>query len=305
MEGMERESNERRALTALVFLLFLGLLVGCQGHEAPRHAAPLVEDRSREYFGLGSSDHVASQPFVVVKPGETLGMIAQRFQLRAEELGAWNRLAAPYRVVAGQKILVPSYRWYEFQLHDRLATVASRAGVSSEKVIALNGLQPGTPVHPGAMLRLPVRGAESWQIPPESQAKASSNQGSVACRLARTFRSSEKAEQHEGVWLELDGSRKLRALTAGQVMHAGKPMAHLGRVLLVKQTDGRVVLYGHLDDVLVTAGSWVTPGTPLGFAASRGGRALVYFGVRVDGRPRNPVVIFGSIADLCRGLQGD
>jgi murein hydrolase activator len=83
--------------------------------------------------------------------------------------------------------------------------------------------------------------------------------------------------------------------TAATAVHEGTvayaaPFSGFGTLVIVDHGSSAFTLYGHLQDASVTAGTNVSRGTPLGHIglAPSGGAAL-YFEVRIDGRPVNPL----------------
>jgi septal ring factor EnvC (AmiA/AmiB activator) len=63
-----------------------------------------------------------------------------------------------------------------------------------------------------------------------------------------------------------------------------------GTLVIVDHGRSAFTLYGHLSEAVVTAGTKVSRGTPLGTVGlSPSGGPALYFEVRIDGRPVNPV----------------
>ncbi|HUQ87219.1 MAG TPA: peptidoglycan DD-metalloendopeptidase family protein [Vicinamibacterales bacterium] len=79
------------------------------------------------------------------------------------------------------------------------------------------------------------------------------------------------------------------AVHEGTVAFAA-PFSGFGTMVIVDHGNAAFTLYGHLLDASVKAGTNVSRGTPLGHVgvAPSGGAAL-YFEVRIDGRPVNPL----------------
>ncbi len=83
--------------------------------------------------------------------------------------------------------------------------------------------------------------------------------------------------------------------TAATAVHEGTvayaaPFSGFGTLVIVDHGNAAFTLYGHLLDASVSAGTSVSRGTPLGHigVAPSGGAAL-YFEVRIDGRPVDPL----------------
>ena len=79
------------------------------------------------------------------------------------------------------------------------------------------------------------------------------------------------------------------AVHEGTVAFAA-PFAGFGTLVIVDHGQSAFTLYGHLLDAAVTAGTNVSRGTPLGrVGLSPSGGAALYFEVRIDGRPVDPL----------------
>jgi septal ring factor EnvC (AmiA/AmiB activator) len=79
------------------------------------------------------------------------------------------------------------------------------------------------------------------------------------------------------------------AVHEGTVAYAA-PFSGFGTLVILDHGNAAFTLYGHLLDASVSAGMNVSRGTPLGrVGLSPSGGAALYFEVRIDGRPVNPL----------------
>jgi septal ring factor EnvC (AmiA/AmiB activator) len=79
------------------------------------------------------------------------------------------------------------------------------------------------------------------------------------------------------------------AVHDGTVAYAA-PFTGFGTLVIVDHGSSAFTLYGHLLDAAVTAGTNVSAGTPLGrVGLAPSGEPALYFEVRIDGRPVNPL----------------
>jgi septal ring factor EnvC (AmiA/AmiB activator) len=79
------------------------------------------------------------------------------------------------------------------------------------------------------------------------------------------------------------------AVHEGTVAFAA-PFSGFGTLVIVDHGSGAFTLYGHLLDAAVSAGTNVSQGTPLGrVGLSPSGGAALYFELRIDGRPVDPL----------------
>jgi septal ring factor EnvC (AmiA/AmiB activator) len=92
-----------------------------------------------------------------------------------------------------------------------------------------------------------------------------------------------------GVEIGAPAATPVQAIHEGRVAFADT-FAGFGRLVIVDHGSSVFSLYGYLEEVAVTRGARVERGTPVG-TSGRGpdGRETVYFELRVDGRPVNPI----------------
>jgi septal ring factor EnvC (AmiA/AmiB activator) len=82
---------------------------------------------------------------------------------------------------------------------------------------------------------------------------------------------------------------QVRAVHDGTVAFAA-PFTGFGTLVIVDHGGAAFSLYGHLSQALVTKGAPVRRGTVVGSVGlSPGGGAALYFELRIDGRPVDPV----------------
>ena len=81
----------------------------------------------------------------------------------------------------------------------------------------------------------------------------------------------------------------VRAVHEGTVAYAA-PFTGFGTLVIVDHGQSAYTLYGYLAEAVVTAGTNVSRGTVLGtLGQSPSGGAALYFEVRIDGRPADPL----------------
>jgi membrane-bound lytic murein transglycosylase D len=117
----------------------------------------------------------ASRPYQV-KRGETLAQIAARHQTTANTLITMNKLRKPYKVTAGQKLVLPSavatpaskarpqavvQKRYRVRQGDTLATIADRFETTTANIITANELRRPYTIKPGQVLLLPQPSPEA------------------------------------------------------------------------------------------------------------------------------------------------
>jgi murein DD-endopeptidase MepM/ murein hydrolase activator NlpD len=149
--------------TKLPWLLALALVLALPGNPAwacPEPALSSVE-------GPRLKNQSAEPPqdiFHVVKRGETLFLIAQRYGSTVAALAHANGLVDPTRIYVGQRLRIPgggveidpqSTSPYVVQAGDTLMSIATRYATSWRALARLNGMLSPAALYPGQVVRVP------------------------------------------------------------------------------------------------------------------------------------------------------
>lgn len=116
---------------------------------------------------------------IVVRPGESLYVVARRVNVPVRTLIEANGLQPPYALTAGQRLALPRVRTHEVRSGDTLANIARRYGLGTNELVRANALQPPYAVQAGQLLNLPgvvepaVAAASTPALPSPAPAKTS------------------------------------------------------------------------------------------------------------------------------------
>lgn len=137
--------------------------------------APLIAPNAPDYPALASrtSTNVTLPPEPParyrVRNGDSLWLIANRYQLTVAQLMQWNQLNANALIKPGQELvlhadttlaqsssesLVEEQQRYTVRSGDTLARIARRFGITAEELASRNSIQVGDLIHPGQQLLL-------------------------------------------------------------------------------------------------------------------------------------------------------
>ena len=116
----------------------------------------------------------------VVERGDSLSVIARRFNTTVSRLVALNQLRSRNRISIGQRLLLPQDNVdtnqlvveaeattdgrYRVRRGDTVSLIAARFGVSEQEVLSLNGIADRNRIYPGQDLRLPGFESEGEQV---------------------------------------------------------------------------------------------------------------------------------------------
>lgn len=137
------------------------------------------------------------------------------------------------------------------------------------------GLPTDSPV---ALPLAPFRGALEWPV----SGRVASRFGPSADRFGTTI-------NRNGIEIEAIDAANVRAVHGGTVSFAA-PFVGYGTLVILDHGANAFTLYGHLQEAAVEPGARVERGSTVGRAGRNpAGQPVVYFEVRIDGRPVDPV----------------
>ena len=136
-----------------------------------------------------------------------------------------------------------------------------------------------TSEEPAALPLEPFRGALEWPVEGRIVSRFGPNR---ADRFGTVI-------NRNGVDISAVEGQSVRAVHGGAVAFAA-PFVGYGTLVIIDHGDNAFTLYGHLQQAMVSQGARVTRGATVGRAGRNpDGAPVVYFEVRIDGRPVDPV----------------
>lgn len=261
----------RAALLAGVVALVLGAPVAAQSSAANR------------------ADDLKTATEYVVKPGETLGGIANRVEVPRLLIIEANGLKTPYLVRAGQKLVIPRRRSHTVKDGDTGFSIALDYGVPWSAIAAANRIDSQAPVKAGQKLMIPTlikpapeanaavtaapepaaTAAPAIKLPPDTKAPrfAWPHGGDVR----RTFTARKgAASYHDGIDLTATDGDAVRASADGKVIFAGQGPKEYGLTVILYHTGRWTTTYSFLDKITVKDGERVKKGERIGLAGTTG-----------------------------------
>ncbi len=264
----------------------------------------------------------------VVKPGETLGGIANRAAVPRVLIIEANGLKEPYLVRAGQKLVIPRRRTHTVKDGDTTLGIALDYGVTWSAIAAANGLDPKKPLAPGQKLVIPTL-AKAPRSAPAAAPVAASTPAPVGTKpiaaaspkqapdpgpapgapettsqppakfawpvkgdIARAFaiRGGDKPF-HDGIDIKADRGTAARAAAAGTVIFAGQGPKEYGLTVIIHHGGRWTTTYSFLDKITVRDGDKVKASERVGLVGQTGlaSEPQLHFEVRRNRVALDPV----------------
>lgn len=238
-------------------------------------AAPLL-GQSGESDPRSETEHL-------VKPGETLGGIANRAEVPRVLIIEANGLKPPYALKAGDKLVIPRRRVHTVKEGETGLSIALDHGVPWSAVAAASGVDPRASIRPGQKLTIPTMTSAATAAPAAAPAPTPSASASPAPALppdtarappfawpykgevTREFVArGGKASFHDGIDIAGDKGDAVRAAAAGKVIFAGQGPKEYGLTVIVYHSGRWTTTYAFLDKVTVKEGEKVKAGERVG-----------------------------------------
>jgi LysM repeat protein len=102
--------------------------------------------------------------YYIIQPGESLYVIAQRYNISLRDLIRYNEIAPPYTVYPGQRIFIPGVeepeppaggQIYIVKEGDTLYSIAEQFDAALDEIIRLNNIPRPDLIYPGQRLIIP------------------------------------------------------------------------------------------------------------------------------------------------------
>jgi murein hydrolase activator len=198
-------------------------------------------------------------------------------QTRRQALGAARDDAAKARVALDAALTTHNRRLDQL---DRERDLAARyVGELQTAQADLQGRVAALGGTPTALPLAPFRGSLEWPL-----------SGRILSRFGRSAADRfGTAIVRNGIEISTLAAQQVRAVHAGTVAFAA-PFTGYGTLVIVDHGAGAFTLYGHLGEAAVAEGARVERGTVVGLAGRNpAGVPALYFELRIDGRPVDPV----------------
>ncbi|MGH8659631.1 MAG: peptidoglycan DD-metalloendopeptidase family protein [Gammaproteobacteria bacterium] len=298
----------RTHLCAGALFSFLVALGGCSaGTKAPvvsnePNVAHGLADEPKQSTGSKSSDAKKLPPFHIVAPGETLSLIAWRYERDYREIAAWNEIKAPYIIYPSQRLkLAPSTLEQE-----KLALVAKPAhALLSAPVPKSRKKSPKPPSSPAPTKQsspLPAKPRVNVEAePPQSPdpqrvvtqpATVTQTKGGIQWQWPANGKVQAASSTRGTKGVNILGSRGqiVKAAAPGEIVYSGSGLTGYGKLIIVKHNENYLSAYAHNNKLLRKEGDKVAAGQPIAEMGNTGAKhTMLHFEIRRSGKPVNPL----------------
>ncbi|MBF7684657.1 peptidoglycan DD-metalloendopeptidase family protein [Acinetobacter sp. B10A] len=249
------------------------LLTGCASKPEINHPTRITQAAPTSY---------------VVKPGDTLSGIANRYGLNYIAVAQMNNIPAPYTIYVHQSL--------------KLTGLAETANTTSTPNVPQNMAPVRTQSIPPIQTQsIPLPPAQPVKVtpPPVQKAVPSVATPSASNALRWVKPSSNEIIARYDLNRNIKGIRyagqvgdPVVAAADGQVVYADDGLKEFGNLILIKHSNGYISAYAHNSMMLVQSGARVKAGQKIAQMGSSGtNRVMLEFQVRADGKAIDPALV--------------
>jgi murein DD-endopeptidase MepM/ murein hydrolase activator NlpD len=267
----------------------------------------------------------------VVKTGDTVYAVANRYRVSTRTLIELNGLRAPYVLRGGRELRLPAPRRHIVQPGDTIYGVARKYGVAISTLVRLNRIEPPYTIVAGRNLRLPVKvqtaatpvarpiaapekrpgepAAQPRRAAPKPAARVRAAVPKPPPRAGRTFLlpvrgkiiskfgSQGKGLRNDGINIAAALGTPVRAAENGIVVYSGNALLGFGNMVLIRHADGFMTAYAHNRSLDVKRGDVVRRGQVIAEVGRSGNVSTpqLHFEVRKGKTAVNPALYLPSL----------
>src|SRR5258706_3461442 len=274
----------RFALRGMALITLPLFLAGCAGGETSSAAVHTPAPAS--YFT------------VKLHPGDSLSEVAQRYDVKKDDLLALNEIPNQDRIIVGKDLRVPAYGRL------REERVARPASVSRSELSPVSGMRaknaavpipkprPGDdaqPAHQDSWFDYSwLRSFTGTEV--ADNATAPKLLWPIQGKIISSFGPNAAGERNDGINILASRGTPVHAAAAGTVAYVGEELKNYGKLVLIRHEDGYVTAYSHSDAVTVSVGEIVSRGQTIGYAGATGdvSEPQLHFELRLGTKPVDP-----------------
>jgi len=189
---------------------------------------------------------------------------------------------------------------YTVKRGDTLYAIAWRHKLDWQDLARWNGIRRDYVIHPGQVLKLYPSGGRTAQARPSSASPARQTAPARAPSAAPvqwqwpvsggTATLTSRPNGGQGLTVSGQLGEEIHAAAAGRVVYTGSGLLGYGQLVILKHNETYLSAYGHTQSVAVREGDAVVAGQRIAtMGAGPQGDAMLYFEIRINGTPGNPL----------------
>jgi len=229
-----------------------------------------------------------------IKGKDTIDSVSSKFGLNKDTLILCNDLKKSSDFKNGKILIIPNQngRIITIESNDSLFKIAGRYGVSWKKIVDVNSIKSEY-LSFGSRIFVPESKMTKYEN--EQFYQTSKFLWPITGRITSFFGTRKDPfnkvySYHSGIDIKGEFGTLVKPAKDGTVSFTGNDDIY-GNNIIIKHSDGYSTRYGHLQEILVKKGNYVTRGTNIGKVGSTGRStgSHLHFEIRKNGKLSDPL----------------
>ncbi|WP_119343747.1 LysM peptidoglycan-binding domain-containing protein [Facilibium subflavum] len=265
-----------------------------------------------QYDDLQGGSSTLSKQVYIVQRGDSLGSIAQRFNVSMADLQQWNDIKEPSLIYVGEKIyLYPSANQKKTTHTASTQRVKSTTKQHTEEIKAQNKVQASeitqktettkanldskvtnthkTPVQSDTHKISPTKSAQPTSV---QTVTASIPSGMTVDKISWAWPLADKGQfdkpdKAEQLAINTTQGQAVLAAAKGKILYAGVGMGGYGKMVIIDHGNGYISAYNDLNQLDVKEGQDVNQHQSIGQVGKFNGQSALGFEIRQNGQLKN------------------
>jgi murein DD-endopeptidase MepM/ murein hydrolase activator NlpD len=218
----------------------------------------------------------------VVNPGETLAIIAKRYNRPLAQIAAANNIARDKAVRVGERLIIPG----------NYAAIAVPAPAPAQSSASNQRMASTEPTN-SARVITPAKETSAGETAAAAGPMGATPQfrWPVRGRVIAGFGPKPTGQQNDGINLAVPEGTPVKAADDGVVAYAGNELKGYGNLVLVRHASGFVTAYAHASELLVKRGDPIKRGQVIARSGQTGNvtSPQLHFEIRKGSSPIDPM----------------
>lgn len=212
----------------------------------------------------------------LVKRGDTVSQIAERYRLNYRQIGAMNNLDSKYTIYTGQ--------WLKLWEGNQAIANNNSYNASNRQPVSPSPTYNPSPAYTPSPAPAPVY-----------QDTANSTSGYQYPTQNQVIRNFDASTGNMGMWFAGREGDPVLASQSGTVLYSGNGLAEYGNLIMIRHSDNYITAYAHNSQLLVREGEQVQSGQRIATMGNTGqtNQVALEFQVRLNGNPIDPRAVLG------------
>lgn len=276
-------------------LLLVGFLVvfiiGCTSTYAP------VEQRNGTSSKKTKKSVGLVPAYYIVRKGDTLFSIAWSYGFDYKTIAKNNKISAPYRIYAGQKLALKAVTkkkaQYKVKKSPSITKTAAKKQLTkkaSNKQSAKKQVRKKSTYKNASAIK---QKTGATKIIDSRMTKRPKSAGRLKWSWpvrGKVIQKYSPSKGKKGIDISATPNANIKSSEAGKVVYSGQGLVGYGRMIIIKHNETFLSAYAHNQSLLVTEGQYVKKGQTIARLGRSGtDKFKLHFEIRKNGKPVNPL----------------